>query len=70
MKMLHVRASEEFMKALDEVSWAKRQSMAETIRSAFVQYFKENESDLPKESRDKIKRLLKEASEFRREERD
>jgi hypothetical protein len=64
-KTLQIRSSEEFLSVLEETSWAFRQSMAQTLREAFVKYFEENEENLPVESRKKAKELLKKSPEYK-----
>jgi len=54
-RMLNMRVSNEFMKALEEAKWTLRKNMTDIIREAVLEYM---ERHLPKEVLEKVKKML------------
>ena len=59
-KVFNMRVSPEFYEALEETKWTLRKTITDVAREAILEYM---ERHLPKESLDKIKKILEKAPE-------
>lgn len=61
-----IKASKEFKLAIDEVAWALRGRLSDILREGFLMYYQKYGAKIPRDSRTKIEKWLKEAPELKK----